>query len=76
MGLLLRRWRERKGLSMRALGEQSGVSYVTIAKIEAGTVSPTLLTLEKLAGALGLSVRDLFSADPAPVPRKWRGRRG
>jgi transcriptional regulator with XRE-family HTH domain len=75
MGLLLRQWRERRGLSLRALGEVSGVSYVTIAKIEAGTVSPTLMTLEKLAGALELSLRDLFSPEPAPAPPKRRGRR-
>ena len=75
MGLLLRQWRERRGISLRALGEVSGVSYVTIAKIEAGTVSPTLMTLEKLAGALGLSLRDLFSPERASVPLNPKRRR-
>jgi transcriptional regulator with XRE-family HTH domain len=75
MGLMLRRRREQKGLSLRALGEQSGVSYVTIAKIEAGTVSPTLATLEKLAGALELSLRDLFSPERAPRPTRRRRER-
>ncbi|OLC15994.1 MAG: hypothetical protein AUH29_06355 [Candidatus Rokubacteria bacterium 13_1_40CM_69_27] len=75
MGLLLRRWRERRGLSLRALGERSGVSYVTIARVEAGTKSPTVTTLEKLAAALGVSVRDLFSAEPRPrTPRRRRTR--
>jgi transcriptional regulator with XRE-family HTH domain len=58
--LVLRQWRTQRGLSLRALGARSGVSYVTIAKIEAGTMSPTVSTLEKLAAALGIDVRDLF----------------
>jgi transcriptional regulator with XRE-family HTH domain len=76
MGLLLREWRTRRGLSVRALGEASGVSYVTVVKIETRTMSPTVTTLEKLAGALGVSVRDLFSPEraPRPTPRR-RGRR-
>jgi DNA-binding XRE family transcriptional regulator len=73
MGLLLQQWRTRRGLSLRALGVRSGVSYVTIAKIEAGTMSPTVGTLEKLAAALGIGMRDLFAAAPRP---RARGRKG
>jgi transcriptional regulator with XRE-family HTH domain len=60
MGLRLREWRERRGLSLRQLGERAGVSYVTISRIENGEMSPTVAMLEKLAGALGISVRDFF----------------
>lgn len=49
MSLRLRAWREQRGWSLRELGERSGVSYVTIQRIEAGTMSPTVATLEKLA---------------------------
>ena len=66
MGLLLREWRSRRGLSLRALGELSGVSYVNISRIEAGTMSPTVTTLDRLAAALGVTVRDLFSVEPRP----------
>ena len=69
MGVLLREWRERRGWSLRQLGERAGVSYVTIAKIEAGTMSPTVSTLEKLADALDIPVRDFFP------PRARRGGR-
>lgn len=70
MNGLLRSWRERRGWSLRELGERSGVSYVTIQRIEAGRMSPTVGTLEKLARALGIEARDLF-------PRKGhRTRRG
>lgn len=64
MGLLLREWRERRGWSLRELGKRSGVSYVTIAKIEADTMSPTVRVLEKLAAALDVNVRDFFPTTP------------
>jgi transcriptional regulator with XRE-family HTH domain len=54
METLLRRWRERCGWSLRELGARSGVSYVTVQRIEARKMSPTLDTLEKLATALGI----------------------
>lgn len=73
MGLLLRQWRERRGWSLRELGERSGVSYVTIQRVETGTLSPTLATLEKLAAALGIPVRDFFP--PTPRTKRKRGQR-
>ncbi len=66
MDTLLRRWRERRGWSLRKLGAESGVSYVTVQRIEAGKMSPTLDTLEKLASALGITVRDLIPKTPRP----------
>jgi HTH-type biofilm formation transcriptional regulator len=70
VGLLLRTWRARRGYSLRELGDRSGVSYVTIAKIEAGTMSPTVMTLDKLAAALDIRVRDLFPSTPRRPRRK------
>ena len=70
MDLLLRQWRQRRGLSLRELGERSGVSYVTIQRVEAGKTSPTVQLLEKLANALGISVRDFF-----PVERRRRAKK-
>lgn len=72
MDRLLRSWRERRGWSLRQLGELSGVSYVTIQRIEAGTMSPTVATLAKLARALGITARDLL---PTERPRKKKGGR-
>ncbi len=69
----LRSWRERRGWSLRDLGERSGVSYVTIQKIEAGAVNPTVATLKKIARALRVPIRDLFPAQRRPVKtRKGR----
>jgi transcriptional regulator with XRE-family HTH domain len=72
METLLRRWRKRRGLSLRKLGARSGVSYVTVQRIEAGKMSPTLDTLEKLATALGLTVRDLIPKQTRPTRKGAR----
>ncbi len=66
MGLLLREWRDRRGWSLRELGKRSGVSYVTIQRIEAVTLSPTVATLEKLAATLGITMREFFPATSRP----------
>ncbi|MBI3458457.1 MAG: helix-turn-helix transcriptional regulator [Candidatus Rokubacteria bacterium] len=75
VALLVRTWRERRGWSLRELGERSGVSYVTIQRIEAGTMSPTVTTLDKLATALGVTPRDFFPVERRPRAPKKGGRR-
>lgn len=70
MDRLLRTWRERRGWSLRELGKRSGVSYVTIQKVETGTMNPTVATLSKLARALGITARDLL---PDQVKQRGSG---
>lgn len=72
MGLLLRQWRERRGLSLHGLADKAGVSYVTIVRIEQGRMSPTVALLERLAAALEISVRELFPVERRPGTRKHR----
>jgi transcriptional regulator with XRE-family HTH domain len=48
--------RKQNGFTQRELAERSGVSRRTIQAIEAGTVSPRLDLLEKLAEAMGHTV--------------------
>jgi transcriptional regulator with XRE-family HTH domain len=70
----LREWRERRGLSLRVLADRAGVSHVTILRIEAGTVSPTVDMLVRLAKALGVEARDLLP--PTRRTRMTTRRRG
>ena len=87
MHLRLREWRGRRGLSMRGLAARAGGSYVTIARIEAGAMSPTVALLERLAQALEIHITDLFppkqpkgarvikrSSVPRDLRRETRGR--
>lgn len=52
----IRALREKKGLSQRELAERVGTTQSAIARLEAGNISPTLPTLDKIAGALGAEV--------------------
>lgn len=71
MRLRLREWRDRRGYSMRQLGDRAGVQFSTVHRIEAGRISPTVAMLGKLAKALGIHVRDFF-----PPPGRRQSKRG
>lgn len=58
---------ERK-LSMRALAADAGISQPFLSQIENGHTLPSMLTLYRLAGALGLSAADLMPAEVEPEP--------
>ncbi len=51
--------RKKKNLSQRGLAELSGISYVSIARIETGINDPRLSTLRALAKALKAKISDL-----------------
>ncbi|GKS56541.1 hypothetical protein YTPLAS18_00680 [Nitrospira sp.] len=55
----LKAWRERRGLSLRALGEVSGVHYVTLSNMERELLDPQLSTLLKVCRALGITLNQL-----------------
>jgi transcriptional regulator with XRE-family HTH domain len=58
--------REARQLSLTALSERSGVSRSNISLIERGESSATATVLDKLAGALGVTLASLFEAGEAP----------
>ena len=64
--------RDARGLSLTALAERSGVSRSNISLIERGESSATATVLDKLAGALNVTLSSLFEtgegADAAPAP--------
>lgn len=61
--------REARQLSLTALAELSGVSRSNISLIERGESSATATVLDKLAGALGVTLASLFEAgEGAPSP--------
>src|SRR5215218_7098354 len=51
----LRRERQRKAMTQTDLAVKAGVSYVTVSRLENGSITaPTPTTLRKLADALGI----------------------
>ncbi len=65
MRLRLREWRLKRGESLRSLAAKANVSYVTVVRIEQGTMSPTVTTLAKLARALKVHITELFPPKPS-----------
>lgn len=60
LGENLKRIRLAKKLSQGDLSKSLGVDRAYISNIENGRMNPTLSTLEKLAGALGISSSELL----------------
>src|SRR5687768_14177192 len=68
--LRLRELREERGFSQHSLAEESGVGRSTIAALEAGERGAHPNTVRALAGALGVTVLDLYrSPHDTPLPR-------
>ena len=59
-GERLKALRQGRKLSMRELAESSGVSPSLISKIEAGTVSPTVMSLQRLLDAMNVDLFEFF----------------
>lgn len=65
VGANIARLRQAKGLTQHELGEAAGTT--AIAMIECGLrKSPRLGTLQKIAGALGVPVAELFEEGLSP----------
>jgi transcriptional regulator with XRE-family HTH domain len=61
----LRAERERRGLSLRKLAADVGISASALSQIETGRSRPSVTTLYALVSALGLSLDALFADDGA-----------
>lgn len=59
IGLRVKEYRARKGLSQEVLAENSGVSYRTIQRIENGVNTPNGETLKRIAFALNILPEEL-----------------
>jgi transcriptional regulator with XRE-family HTH domain len=60
VGVVIRRERRLRGMTLRELAERSALSTVYLGEIERGKKYPSALVLERLAQALGLTVPDLL----------------
>jgi len=60
IGRAVRQFREKNGLTMNELSRASGISMGMLSKIEHGTTSPSLSTIQALSRALNIPVTALF----------------
>jgi len=61
-GVVLRELRQERGLSQEALAFESGLNRQFISLLELGQRSPSLTTVYKVAGGLGIKGSELLAA--------------
>ncbi|HYF97010.1 MAG TPA: HAD-IA family hydrolase [Patescibacteria group bacterium] len=79
LGLRIQEARKAAGYTQQQLCQVSGLSYSTLAKIERGAIkSPSVFTIQTVAGALGTSLDQLIGGSPisAQKPSKKRSKNG
>jgi transcriptional regulator with XRE-family HTH domain len=72
----LRAERERRGVSLRALARDVGISASALSQIETGRSRPSVTTLYALVSALGLSLDALFTEHGESGTGRQRAVRG
>jgi len=75
-GRAVKRQREAAGFSLRMLAARSGISSSMISDIERGAKSPTVVTVVRLAEALGVTAASLIDGGPGTASRIRILRRG
>lgn len=75
LGAAVREARKRLGLSVQALSEKAGVSFGLVSQLERGLGNPSLQSLQRLAGALGIPVTQLLDEPAVPLAVVTRAKR-
>ena len=65
LGGRIKELRKIRGFSQEQLSEMVGVDSKHLSRIEVGSSSPPLDTLEKIANALKIELKDFFEFSPA-----------
>ncbi|WP_328492699.1 XRE family transcriptional regulator [Streptomyces sp. NBC_00414] len=68
VGARIRRARTARGMSLRALAREIGVSASLVSQIETGKSQPSVSTLYAITTALAIPVESLFDAGTDPEP--------
>jgi transcriptional regulator with XRE-family HTH domain len=68
LGLRIREERLRRGVGLRALARDVGVSASMISQIETGKAQPSVGTLYAITTALGMSIQDVFGEVLTDIP--------
>lgn len=60
-GIAVRELRDERGISQEELAHRSGLHRTYVGGVERGERNPTIASLQRLAGALGMSVSALLA---------------
>lgn len=69
VGDRIRQLRENHGISQEELADRCGIHRTHLSKIERGKISPAVVTLSRIAGALKIKMSSFFDGWPLD-PRK------
>ncbi|MFL5944980.1 MAG: helix-turn-helix domain-containing protein [Gaiellaceae bacterium] len=72
VGERLRDLRRLRRATLRTIADRAGVSESFLSQVERGRTSASIASLRRIAGALGVSVSDLFEPGGPPQPRVLR----
>jgi transcriptional regulator with XRE-family HTH domain len=72
VGERLRAIRRLRRCTLRTVADRAGVSESFLSQVERGRASASIASLRRIAGALGVSVADLFEPSGPPQPRVLR----
>ncbi|UCD56143.1 MAG: helix-turn-helix transcriptional regulator [Candidatus Hydrogenedentota bacterium] len=78
IGRELKRIRRSEGMTLEELSQKCGYSKALISRVENEKISPSLVSLQKIASSLGLKIHDVFLSverGQASVVRRGEGRR-
>lgn len=71
IGKRIRDLREKQGLSNRQLAVKAGISQPVMNRIENNNRKADIETLEKICGALGITLVDFFSTGEEEMPPEY-----
>jgi transcriptional regulator with XRE-family HTH domain len=72
VGERLRDIRQLRRETLRTIAQRAGVSESFLSQVERGRASASIASLRRIAGALGVTVADLFEPGGPPRPRVLR----
>ena len=72
VGERLRDIRRSRRATLKQIADRAGVSESFLSQVERGRASASIASLRRIAGALGVSVADLFEPGGPPRPRVLR----
>jgi len=67
LGARIKKLRNRAGLTQAQLAERVDISDEFLSRMERGAKAPSLHTAEKVAQALGVSMKELFDFEAVPA---------
>ena len=76
LGANIREIRKQRGLTATALAASAGVSQPFLSQVERGRAMPSLLSLHRIARALGSTAQELLAASAAPAVELVRAGEG